>query len=362
MTIAAITRAARRWALVLLVAASCSCSLVLAAVEHNYEAEQHFTLFSYSLQPPYIEENLQNRWWDFGGDAYMEVNNYIRLTPDKRSKNGHIWTKHPFTSNSWIVEFEFKIHGPSAGLHGDGLAFWFTTEKDSTGPVFGSKDKFDGLGVFFDTYANGRHHFAYPRINAMLGDGATEYDHDNDGVKNELGACEIEFRNNEQPTRARVRYVRETKTLTVQTNFYGGQGDADWITCFVAENVRLPPSGYLGFSAHTGEVTDMHDLIQVKSQGISFSYKDGQTPPKDDYDTKKGNAQQKVKAGSEKYGASASSSSNRPPPPKTSSGGGVAHFFMVLFKLVLALVAIAAICFGVWKYAQRQEERSFKRF
>ncbi|KAJ3158983.1 hypothetical protein HDU86_002152 [Geranomyces michiganensis] len=359
MAFGAISRAARRrWAL-LIAAVSC-CSLVLAATEHKFETEQLFTLFSYSLQPPYIEENLQNRWWDFGGDAYMEVNNYIRLTPDKRSKNGHLWTKHPFTSNSWLVEFEFKIHGPSAGLHGDGLAFWYTTEKDTTGPVFGSKDKFDGLGVFFDTYANGRHHFSFPRINAMLGDGATEYDHDNDGVKNELGACEIEFRNNDQPTRARVRYVRESKTLTVQTNFYGGQGDADWITCFVAENVKLPPSGYLGFSAITGEVTDMHDVIQVKTQGISFSYKDGQGPPKDDSDTKKGKAQEKIKVSSDKYGASASS--NRPPPPKPVSGGGVGHFFMVLFKLVLALVAIAAICFCVWKYAQRQEERSFKRF
>jgi hypothetical protein len=37
------------------------------------------------------------------------------------------------------------------------MAVWFTTERAKVGPVFGFIDKFEGLGIFFDTYANARH-------------------------------------------------------------------------------------------------------------------------------------------------------------------------------------------------------------
>ncbi|TPX59445.1 hypothetical protein PhCBS80983_g02460 [Powellomyces hirtus] len=330
------------------------------AAKHSPESEQTFTLFSYSIQPPYIEENLQNRWWEFGGDAYMEVNNYIRLTADKRSKQGYLWTKHPFTTNSWLVEFEFKVHGSSTGLHGDGFAFWYTSQKNSRGPVFGSQDKFTGLGVFFDTYANGRHRYTFPRINANMGDGKTNYDHDNDGAKGELGACEADFRNSEFPTKARVRYIRETKTLQVFTNFNGGIKDADWNLCFEKTDLDMPKSGYLGFSAHTGEVSDFHDIINVKTQGISFSYKDGQTPPSD-AKSSSGSINNKKDASppavNKQYSYNTSPQKN-----SESSGAGLARALKFMLKMLLALIAIAAICYGVWKYAQRQEERSFKRF
>ena len=34
-------------------------------------------------------------------------------------------------------------------------AFWYTMENEGlTGPVFGSRDKWNGLGVFFDSFDN----------------------------------------------------------------------------------------------------------------------------------------------------------------------------------------------------------------
>ena len=53
------------------------------------------------------------------------------------------------------------------------------------------KDEFEGLAIFIDTYANARHGYSFPRITAMLGDGKTKYDHDNDGDANTLGACSV---------------------------------------------------------------------------------------------------------------------------------------------------------------------------
>lgn len=32
-------------------------------------APQSITLQTHSLYPPYIDDDLQNRWFDFGGDA-----------------------------------------------------------------------------------------------------------------------------------------------------------------------------------------------------------------------------------------------------------------------------------------------------
>ena len=54
-----------------------------------------------------------------------------------------------------------------------------------------SPDKFDGLGIFLDTYANSRHPYSFPRISAMLGDGEIEYDMEHDGEKHQLGACSV---------------------------------------------------------------------------------------------------------------------------------------------------------------------------
>ena len=63
--------------------------------------------------------------------------------------------------SNWQVEFDFKIHGVSSYISGDGFAFWATKERlnDGTfclilGPIFGNQDHFTGLGIIFDTYAN----------------------------------------------------------------------------------------------------------------------------------------------------------------------------------------------------------------
>lgn len=48
----------------------------------------------------------------------------------------------------------FQVHGQAANLFGDGFAFWYAKELGEMGDVFGSRDFFTGIGVFFDTYSN----------------------------------------------------------------------------------------------------------------------------------------------------------------------------------------------------------------
>lgn len=49
------------------------------------------------------------------------------------------------------------------------MAMWITKQRALTGPVFGSADKFEGLGIFFDTYKNNRPGTIFPYVMAMLG-------------------------------------------------------------------------------------------------------------------------------------------------------------------------------------------------
>lgn len=95
-------------------------------------------------------------------------------------------------SFSWQIEVEFKIHG-HGHLYGDGMAMWLTKQRATPGPVFGSVDKFEGLGVFFDTYKNNRPGVHFPYVMAMLGDGQTAYDTNNDGKANDRGGCSVRF-------------------------------------------------------------------------------------------------------------------------------------------------------------------------
>ena len=88
------------------------------------------------------------------------------------------------------MEVEFKIHG-SGSLNGDGFALWVTKDRDQVGPVFGSADNFEGLGLFFDTYKNNRPGTVFPYVMAMIGDGKTSYDKGNDGKANELAGCSV---------------------------------------------------------------------------------------------------------------------------------------------------------------------------
>ena len=50
-----------------------------------------------------------------------------------------------------IVTFRL---GGGGRIGGDGLALWFVKEPGVLGPVFGSKDNWNGIGIVVDSYDN----------------------------------------------------------------------------------------------------------------------------------------------------------------------------------------------------------------
>ncbi|RLL98580.1 hypothetical protein CFD26_100535 [Aspergillus turcosus] len=217
---------------------------------------------------PYLDSDFQSRWFDFGGDTIIRADKYIRLTSDRPSQQGWIFSRVPLTATNWEIEVEFKIHG-EGNLHGDGFAMWLTKQRATQGPVFGSTDNFEGLGIFFDTYKNNRPGTSFPYVMAMMGDGKTPYDQAHDGKANEVAGCSARgLRGASIPTKARLTYFQD-KSLTLDLQY---KSEDIWTNCFTLNapetNIAIPAVSYLGFSAETGELSDNHDIISVKAQNL----------------------------------------------------------------------------------------------
>ncbi|XP_025919147.1 vesicular integral-membrane protein VIP36 isoform X2 [Apteryx rowi] len=193
--------------------------------------------------------------WDFQGST-MVTSQYVRLTPDERSREGSIWNRVPCFLKDWELHVHFKIHGAGKkNLHGDGLALWYTRERLMPGPVFGSKDNFHGLAIFLDTYPNDEAtERVFPYISAMVNNGSLTYDHSKDGRWTELAGCTADLRNQNHDTFLAIRYSRGR--LTVMTDV---EDKNEWKNCIDIAGVRLPTGYFFGASAGTGDLSDNVD-------------------------------------------------------------------------------------------------------
>ncbi|ORY32752.1 hypothetical protein BCR33DRAFT_723408 [Rhizoclosmatium globosum] len=231
-----------------------------------------FPLKSYSIEWPFIDlPPFNNRYWDFGGDTVVDINSQtISLTREIPNQAGWLWSRQQLASNAWSIDIDFVVHGRSGYFHGDGFAFWYTKTKQQSGPVFGNQDHTEGLGVFFDTFKNGKHDFLFPYVTVQLGDGVKGYDFKTDGKSGEAGGCPAyDFRNRDWRTVARVEYLAG-ESLKV---FLNVKGENKWELCTQISGVTLPSFGYLGFTAHTGAAFDNHNILRVTTSGMPH------TPP-----------------------------------------------------------------------------------
>ena len=194
---------------------------------------------------------------------------------------------------------EFSIHGKGS-LHGDGFALWVTKQRAVQGQVFGHTDKFEGLGVFFDTYKNNRPGVVFPYVMAMIGDGQTAYDKNNDGKANELAGCSARgIRSASVPTKARLTYFQE-KSLTLELQY---KAEDSWTECFSVSStedqpLKMPTVAYLGFSAETGELSDNFDIISIDSRNLYSTTGNYNKPAYKDKKKGKGRVQQPKEGGS----------------------------------------------------------------
>lgn len=220
--------------------------------------------YKLSFKGPYLVlSNGTVPFWQHHGSA-IASDESVRITPSLKSKKGSIWSNELSQFENWEVEVTFRISGRGR-IGADGLAVWFTTEKGEEGEVFGSKDKWNGLGVFFDSFDNDSKH-NNPFIMAMLNDGTRMYDHEADGSNQQLGGCLRDFRNRPHPNRVKIQYYK--KILSVFFN-NGLNEDADnYDLCFKVDSIDLSRHGYFGVSAATGGLADDHDVLAFETYSL----------------------------------------------------------------------------------------------
>jgi mannose-binding lectin 2 len=244
-------------------------------------AEGGYYMREHSLVAPYQGTGMDIPFWEFGGTSVV-TSSYVRLTPDRQSKQGNLWNTAPLQVHNWDVLLHFNVHGKGKDLFGDGFAFWYTKEKGQFGPIFGNAEYFTGLGIFFDTYSNynGEHSHEHPYISAMINNGTLHYDHDRDGTHSQIAGCSVKFRNAQHDTFVAVSYIN--RRITVLTNIHG---DSDWDHCFVVPDVDLPTGYFLGVSAATGDLADNHVVISVKTYDMGGSPRRGTVAEEFDWST-----------------------------------------------------------------------------
>lgn len=314
----------------------CACMLLISSLRAEWNTKD-FQRREHSLIKPYQGAGFGVPNWDFLGST-MVTSNYIRLTADIQSKQGAIWNKVPCRFRNWEIQIQFKVTGTTKDLFGDGFAIWYTRDRMQNGPVFGSKDEFSGLAIIADTYSNhnGPHNHNHPYLSAMVNNGTISYDHDRDGTHTMIGGCEVKFRNMQHETYVAIRY--ENDKLTVSHDLENRRA---WAKCFSIDGVRLPTGYYFGVSATTGELSDNHDVISIKTYELD-------TPNKKEED----------RTNIEPEAEFAPSPRDHVVDPPASSMSGVKMFFLLLLGV---LGCIACLVIGVMIY-QNQQENSRKRF
>lgn len=250
------------------------CLLIFYLQLQENWAEEPFRRFEYkySFKPPYLaQKDLSVPFWEYGGNCIASAQS-VRVAPSLRSQKGAIWSKLKTAFTWWEVDILFRITGRGR-IGADGLAFWFTEDRGSfDGEVFGSSDKWKGLGIFFDSFDNDNKH-NNPYIMAVLNDGTLEFDHANDGGSMIKGGCLKDFRNKPFPTRARIEYYMNTLTVLFHNGLTNNENDFE--VCLRIENVVLPQIGVFGLSAATGGLADDHDVIHFLTTSL---YPPGQAP------------------------------------------------------------------------------------
>ncbi|KAI6233784.1 L-type lectin-like domain-containing protein [Aphelenchoides fujianensis] len=320
------------------------------AIDGSFVTEQRgYFKREHSLMRPYQSAGMDVPYWDITGST-MVTGQQIRLTQNLQGRQGGIWNAMPVQSRDWEVVVSFRVHGDSGKLFGDGMAIWYVRDRAQIGEVFGAPNHFSGLGVFIDTYSNEYKSYmhTFPYIYSMINNGTLKYEGDTDGSSTQLGGtetgCEVKVRNKEYDTQVLIRYVGDTLTARLQV-FEDTENNGKWKQCFRVPGVHLPTGYFFGLTAATGDLSDNHDVISVKTYEIEYARA---------VNPLEGNSNQ-ILPNADVQAAPRDHSSN-PQPSKLSTWG----------KYLLIFIGIVATAGGIgvfgYLYYKDKESRSRKRF
>ncbi|KAL0965900.1 hypothetical protein UPYG_G00287490 [Umbra pygmaea] len=260
--------------------------------------------YKYSFKGPHLSQaDGSIPFWVHSGNAIPSADQ-VRITPSLRSQKGSVWSKNTVNFDNWEVEVTFRVSGRGR-MGADGLAIWFTTAQGTDGPVYGAADRWNGIGIFFDSFDNdGKKN--NPAVLVVGNNGNLVYDHPNDGSTQALGTCLRDFRNKPYPVKAKITYYMKTLTVLINNGFTPDREDYEF--CIKVDNMVIPKAGYFGISAATGGLADDHDVLsflafRLTEPGKELPPPDAEMPKeeKDKYQEEFQNFQQELDKKKEDY-------------------------------------------------------------
>jgi lectin, mannose-binding 2 len=149
----------------------------------------------HSFQAPFNDVDstgarLASPHWRASGTTAVN-NNFIRLTPDRQSKKGALWSKKSVSVPNFSSILKFRISGQGKNFFGDGIGWWITQQSYyQEGNLHGFQEKFVGIGIIFDTFKNTENLAVHRDVTVLINDGTKTYDQMTENV---LG-CNTNFR------------------------------------------------------------------------------------------------------------------------------------------------------------------------
>ncbi|KAI8341812.1 legume-like lectin family-domain-containing protein [Chlamydoabsidia padenii] len=216
--------------------------------------------YKLSFKIPYVY-NGTIPFWSTGGDTITALDR-IRLSPSVPGTRGWIWSDLANSYEEWMVDITFLVSGNQ--LHGGrGMAFWYTQDKLPEGPIFGAKDQWKGLSIWFDS-ANPKTHA--PTVMAFLNDGQFSFASAGvDPTMRALAQCSIDYRNSNERTKMLLVYKNRALTLLLDTTSKG----KDYRPCFRYDNIDLPTGYHFGMTAASRNPADDHDIISFETYQLN---------------------------------------------------------------------------------------------
>merc|ERR1711871_1319155 len=158
-------------------AANMSSLLLLACVLAYAAAE---TVDMMTFHAPFTaldgdgKRTLNN--WHVGGDASIQEH-FLRLTPDRQSKQGQVWSQNTLDSDEFSVILQFRLSGQGQRFFGDGIALWISQNGHYSGGDFhGASSSFTGIGVILDTFKNAENANFHRDVALVWNDGSRSVD------------------------------------------------------------------------------------------------------------------------------------------------------------------------------------------
>jgi mannose-binding lectin 2 len=203
--------------------------------------------------------------WNVQGSA--EINKgFVRVTPDRQSKQGFLWGNSPIDADEFTIIFQFRISGQGQRFFGDGIALWITENSHySGGNLHGASESFKGVGIIMDTFKNTETAALHKDVTIFQNDGTKSVD---EMQKVSVG-CDASMRYHEKradfsPTnssRVKIQYNRGFLKISVDSKTTG-----TWDACTEIPALNLVPAdftkkAYIAVTASTGALADNHDVI-----------------------------------------------------------------------------------------------------